>query len=106
MPADSPALDNVRRGKYFPDRMSAVMEADTEAALLEAVRALPSEGQRAVLSYAQFLQHQEDARQAAIETDETDYLLRSPANREKLLAAVADVEAGRNIVVPDQTPFR
>ncbi len=43
---------------------------------------------------------------AVAETDETDYLLRSPANREKLLAAVADVEAGRNVVVPDQTPFR
>ena len=81
--------------------MPAVMEVDTEAALLEAVRALPSESQRAVLSYAQFLQHQ-----AAAQGDETAYLLHSPANREKLLAAVADVEAGRNVVVPDQTPFR
>ena len=43
---------------------------------------------------------------AVVEADETDYLLRSPANREKLLAAVADVEAGRHIVAPDQTPFR
>jgi len=43
---------------------------------------------------------------AVSETDETDYLLRSPANRERLLQAVADVEAGRNLVTPDQTPFR
>ena len=43
---------------------------------------------------------------AVVETDETAYLLRSPANRESLLAAVADVEAGRNLVAPDQTPFR
>lgn len=40
------------------------------------------------------------------ETDETEYLLRSPLNRERLLEAVADIEAGRNIVEPDQTPFR
>ena len=40
------------------------------------------------------------------EADETEYLLRSPANRERLLAAVADVEAGRNVIAPDQTPFR
>ena len=39
-------------------------------------------------------------------TDETDYLLSSPANREHLLRVVEDVNAGRNIVVPDQTMFR
>ena len=39
-------------------------------------------------------------------TDETDYLLSSPANREHLLRVVDDVKAGRNIVVPDQTMFR
>ena len=43
---------------------------------------------------------------AVAEADETEYLLRSPANREKLLQAVADVEARRNVVVPDQTLFR
>jgi antitoxin YefM len=43
---------------------------------------------------------------AVSETDETDYLLRSPKNREHLLKAVTDVEAERNIVTPDQTPFR
>ena len=43
---------------------------------------------------------------AVTETDETAYLLRSPANRESLLAAVADVEAGRNVVEPDQSAFR
>ena len=38
--------------------------------------------------------------------DETEYLLSTPANRERLLKAIADVEAGRNIVVPDQSLFR
>jgi antitoxin YefM len=40
------------------------------------------------------------------ETDETDYLFRSPANRERLLKAAADVDTGRNLLTPDQTPFR
>ena len=40
------------------------------------------------------------------ESDETEYLLRSPANRERLLRAAADVEAGRNVIEPDQTLFR
>ena len=38
--------------------------------------------------------------------DETEYLLASPANRERLLKAVADVETDRNLVVPDQSAFR
>jgi antitoxin YefM len=40
------------------------------------------------------------------ERDETEYLLRSPSNREYLLRAVEDVEEGRNIVVPDQEQFQ
>jgi antitoxin YefM len=40
------------------------------------------------------------------EVNETEYLLRSPANRERLLKAVEDVEHGRNIVTPDQAQFR
>ena len=43
---------------------------------------------------------------AVSDADETDNLLRSPANRERLLKAVADVDANRNLVTPDQTPFR
>ena len=43
---------------------------------------------------------------AVSEADETDYLLRAPANRERLLQAATDVDAGRNLVTPDQTPFR
>ncbi len=39
-------------------------------------------------------------------TDETDYLLSSPANREHLLRVAEDVAKGRNIVEPDQTIFR
>ena len=38
--------------------------------------------------------------------DETEYLLASDANRERLLRAVADVEEGCNIVTPDQSAFR
>jgi antitoxin YefM len=43
---------------------------------------------------------------AVYERDETAYLLRSPANRERLLRAVADVEAARNIVEPEQEQFQ
>lgn len=35
---------------------------------------------------------------AQSEDDETSYLLKSEANRKHLLAALADVEAGRNLV--------
>lgn len=35
---------------------------------------------------------------AGEEADETSYLLQSETNRERLLAAVANVEAGRNLV--------
>ena len=35
---------------------------------------------------------------AVAEVDETAHLLRSEANRERLLRALADVEAGRNLV--------
>ena len=41
-----------------------------------------------------------------VERDETEYLLSSPANREALLRAVEDVEAGRNLITPDQERFR
>ncbi len=40
------------------------------------------------------------------ERDETEYLQSSPANREALLRAIADVEAGRNLITPDQEQFR
>jgi len=43
---------------------------------------------------------------AVYERDETAYLLRSPANREHLLRAVADVESQRNIVAPEQEQFQ
>lgn len=43
---------------------------------------------------------------AVAEADGTEYLLRSAANRERLLAAVTDVEAGHRIVDPDQSAFR
>lgn len=43
---------------------------------------------------------------AVSEDDETGYLLRHPVNRERLLRAVADVDAGQNLVTPDQTQFR
>lgn len=43
---------------------------------------------------------------AVYERDETAYLLRSPANRERLLRAVADVESSQNIILPEQEQFQ
>ena len=43
---------------------------------------------------------------AVTEADETSSLLSDPARRERLLRAAAEVEAGRNIVVPDQGLFQ
>jgi antitoxin YefM len=43
---------------------------------------------------------------AVYERDETAYLLRSPANREHLLRAVAEVESQQNIVAPEQEQFQ
>jgi hypothetical protein len=40
------------------------------------------------------------------ESDETAFLLRHPANREHLLRAVSDIDAGKNVVTPDQAQFR
>ncbi len=40
------------------------------------------------------------------EADETASLLADPGRRERLLGAAADVEAGRNLVVPDQSVFQ
>lgn len=41
-----------------------------------------------------------------VELDETEYLLRSSANRENLLEAIDDIESGRNLIVPDQDRFQ
>jgi hypothetical protein len=41
-----------------------------------------------------------------VERDETEYLLSSADGREALLGAVDDVEAGRNLITPDQEQFR
>jgi len=43
---------------------------------------------------------------AVTEADDTEYLLRSPANRAHLREALADADAGQNLTTPDQTPFR
>ncbi|MCA1567416.1 MAG: hypothetical protein LC803_17560 [Acidobacteria bacterium] len=43
---------------------------------------------------------------AVSERDETAYLLRAPANRERLLRAVADVESLQHIVTPEQEQFQ
>jgi hypothetical protein len=40
------------------------------------------------------------------ENDETAYLLRHGVNRERLLRAVEDVNAGKNLVTPDQDQFQ
>ena len=41
-----------------------------------------------------------------MEADETDDLLSDTERRERLLRAVSEVEAGKNLVVPDQIQFR
>lgn len=43
---------------------------------------------------------------AVYEHDETSYLLRSPANRARLMEAIQDVEQDRNIIVPEQEQFQ
>jgi antitoxin YefM len=40
------------------------------------------------------------------ERDETAYLLRSPANRERLLNAIRNVVQGQNLVTPTQEQFQ
>lgn len=40
------------------------------------------------------------------ERDETEYLLRSPANREHLLRAISDVNRSENLVIPNQDEFQ
>ncbi len=40
------------------------------------------------------------------ERDETAYLLRSPANRDRLLEAITDIEQNRSLVTPDQEQFQ
>lgn len=40
------------------------------------------------------------------ERDETAYLLRSPANRARLLNAIAETEHDQNIVTPAQEQFQ
>ncbi len=43
---------------------------------------------------------------AVYELDETAYLLRSPANRDRLLNAIQDVERNQNIIMPEQDQFQ
>jgi hypothetical protein len=38
-------------------------------------------------------------------SDETEYLMRSQANRERLLRAISDVESSQSIITPDQEQF-
>lgn len=40
------------------------------------------------------------------EMDETEYLLRSPENKRRLLAALDNVEHNRKLVIPDRNLFR
>jgi len=47
-----------------------------------------------------------DFESVVYERDETSYLLRSSANRARLLESVTDIEQSRNIVVPDQELFQ
>ena len=42
---------------------------------------------------------------AVYEHDETAYLLRSDANRERLLEAVSDIDESKNLITPPQDQF-
>ena len=78
-------LDSNGSARYLSPRMLPAIEAETETNLLETVRALPLESQRAVLSDALFLQHQEKARR--IEADEADWdrLCSQPEKMERFM---------------------
>lgn len=71
----------------------------TLAEIESAVAQLPRPEQSELLRYVA-AQLRETA------SDETEYLLSSPANREHLLHAMQDLADGRNLVVPDQSIFR
>ena len=79
-------LDRAEGKKYFSARMLPVTEAETQSTLLEAVRVLPSEGQRAVLSYALFLRHQEEGRRTAADEAEWDRQFSQPEKQARFAA--------------------
>ena len=47
----------------------------------------------------------QDIEIAVSEQDDTDYLLRTQANRDQLLLAMKDVDSGIPLVIPDQAQF-
>ena len=101
---------------YLESAQSYSEKGNLKAAEIElrnAVRQAPQDAHihallaQVYLKLGEFASAEREARSARdLKGDETDYLLRAPANRERLLQAVADVDAARNLVTPDQTPFR
>ena len=79
----------------FQQAVATIPHMSTLAEIESAVTQLPRSEQSELL---RFLAAQ--LRETA--TDEADYLMSSPANREHLLRVTEDIAAGRNIVEPDQ----
>lgn len=65
----------------------------TAEKILELIRALPEKKALEVLDFAEFLQSRTNVEQH----DETAYLMREPANRERLLQSVRNIQSGNNI---------
>ncbi len=87
------------RALAFPSGHTTIPPVSTLAEIESAVTQLPRPEQSELLRFLAAL-----LRETA--TDETDYLMSSPANREHLLRVTEDIAPGRNIVKPDQAQFR
>ncbi len=69
------------------------MCTDTTAEkILELVRVLPDDSALEVLDFAAFLQSRINHNH-----DETAYLMREPANKERLLQSIENIKSGNNI---------
>ena len=71
----------------------------TAEKILELVRVLPDERAMEVLDFAEFLQSKIEQ-----EHDETAYLMNEPANRERLLQSIKNIQSGNNIQKHDLLP--
>lgn len=57
------------------------------------------------LESLKMLFHDRDIEIVVTEVDETSYLLRSEANKKRLLDAIEDIEHGRNLIEVDITEY-
>lgn len=71
----------------------------TAEKILELIRALPEKKALEVLDFAEFLQSRTN-----VEHNETAYLMKEPANRERLLQSVRNIQSGNNIQKHELSP--